>query len=76
VLEASHLLGRGSLAGPGDVEPISLGAGVTMTGTVLSASGGGGSTDGYWTPLTDGDEDETDLIYANGEAIAVWVPTP
>lgn len=31
---------------------------------------------GYWTPLTDGDADETDLIYANGEAIAVNVPNP
>ena len=31
-------------------------------------------TDGYWTPLTDGDVDETDIIYANGEAIAVFVP--
>jgi hypothetical protein len=30
---------------------------------------------GYWTPLTDGDPDETDLIFANGEAIAVFVPT-
>ena len=29
---------------------------------------------GYWTPLTDGDPDETDLIFANGEAIAVFVP--
>lgn len=31
---------------------------------------------GYWTPLTDGDIDEAHLIFANGEAIAVFVPTP
>lgn len=31
---------------------------------------------GYWTPLTDGDTEETDLIFANGECIAVFVPTP
>lgn len=31
---------------------------------------------GYWTPLTDGDVDETDLIFANGSAIAVLVPNP
>ena len=31
---------------------------------------------GYWTVLTDGNVDETDLIFANGEAIAVFVPTP
>lgn len=31
---------------------------------------------GYWTPLTDGDLVETDLIFADGEAVAVFVPTP
>jgi len=31
-------------------------------------------TGGYWTPLTDGNVDETNLIFANGEAIAVFVP--
>ena len=31
---------------------------------------------GYWTPLTDGDEDETDLIFANGDAIMMFIPTP
>ena len=29
---------------------------------------------GYWTSLTDGNLDETDLIFANGECIAVFVP--
>ena len=42
----SKLLGRGSLAGAGDPEEITLGAGLTMTGTVLSSSGGAGVTDG------------------------------
>ena len=31
---------------------------------------------GYWSPLTDGDVDETELIFADGDAIMVWVPTP
>lgn len=53
------------------------GLGITFDDTVpgkrtIASSGGAGS--GYWTPLTDGDPDETDLIYANGEAIAVNVP--
>ncbi len=39
---ASLLLGRGSAAGAGDPEEISLGAGLTMTGTVLDAPGGAG----------------------------------
>lgn len=40
----------------------------------INANGAGNNF--YWTPLTDGDPDETDLIYANGEAIAVQVPNP
>lgn len=31
---------------------------------------------GYWTPLTDGNTTEAQLIYANGQAIAVNVPVP
>lgn len=41
VSAASRLLGRGSAAGAGDVEEISVGTGLAMTGTTLSASGGG-----------------------------------
>lgn len=41
VSAASRLLGRGD-SGSGDVEEITLGSGLTMTGTTLSASGVGG----------------------------------
>jgi hypothetical protein len=52
------------------------GLGITFDDTVpgrrtVNASGAGL---GYWTPLTDGHPDEADLIFANGEAIAVNVP--
>ena len=41
VSATSRLLGRAS-AGSGDVEEITIGSGLTLTGTTLSASGGGG----------------------------------
>lgn len=43
-MTASRLLGRGS-SGAGDPQEIIIGAGLTMTGTTLTASGGGGS---FW----------------------------
>ena len=56
------------------------GSGITLNYTTpnqvtISSTSGPGS-DGYWTPLTDGDPDETQLIFVDGECIAVFVPTP
>lgn len=42
-LSASVLLGRGD-SGSGDPQEITLGSNLTMTGTTLSATGGGGGT--------------------------------
>ena len=42
---ASRLLGRGSAAGAGDFQEITLGGGLSMSGTVLSSSVTGGTVD-------------------------------
>ena len=52
VSAASRLLGRGSAAGAGDPQEISIGTGLSMAGTTLSASGGTGTVDTSGTPAT------------------------
>ena len=44
---ASVILGRGAGSGAGDVQEITLGTNLSMSGTTLNATGGGGS--GTWT---------------------------
>lgn len=67
---ASLLLGRGSASGAGDWQEITLGSGLTMTGTVLSSTGGGGSPHALLDGSTHNDTlagtvAAGDLIYGN-----------
>jgi hypothetical protein len=54
VSAASKLLGRGD-SGSGDVQEITLGANLTMTGTTLAATGGSASLTSVAVAFTDGD---------------------
>ena len=72
VSAASKLLGRGSAAGAGDTEEITLGTGLTMTGTTLAAAG----ADSEWTETDTqaADQDVTNsttLVDATSLSIAV-----
>lgn len=58
---------REVIAGSGIALDYSVYGEVTLSSTVTIP-------DGYWTLLTDGDPDETDFIFANGEPIAMFIP--
>lgn len=58
VSATSRLLGRAS-SGAGDVEEITIGSGLSLTGTTLSASGGGGGSLGAPTFVVTKTTDET-----------------
>lgn len=59
-MPTSRLLGR-TTAGTGDIEPITVGTGLTLSGGVLEATGGGGGG-GTWGSITGDINDQTDLI--------------
>lgn len=69
---ADKLLGRGSAAGAGDWQEITLGANLTMTGTTLAATSGGDAwgdvVDAVITPDADGTRDlaTTTVRFATG----------
>ncbi len=65
---ASRLLGRGSAAGAGDPQEITLGTGLTMSGTTLNAS------TASWIPLVTGAEPPVFVTDGAGHLILVAYP--
>lgn len=68
---ASKLLGRGD-SGAGDWQEITLGSGLTMTGTTLSAAGASGITIGT-TTITSGTD--TRILYNNAGVVGEYTLT-
>lgn len=69
VSAASKLLGRGSAGGSGDVEEITLGSGLSMSGTTLSVTGGGsGEATVFTVAQTAHGLSVGDIVRSNGTA--------
>lgn len=72
---ASRLLGRGSASGSGDFQEISIGSGLSMSGTTLSASGGGGASISYYVKGSDQNSTSSSLADVSGLGATVAANT-
>lgn len=74
---ASVLVGRGSASGAGDFQEISIGSGLSMSGTTLSATGGGGgSADNYVVKTSDYTAFSGDRLAVDTNSAAITITLP
>jgi hypothetical protein len=74
-IASPRLLGRGTV-GTGEVEQLTIGAGLALTGTELRVTATGVEQMGYWTPITNGDPVSPEILFdSNGDCIVGFVPT-
>jgi hypothetical protein len=75
-IASPRLLGRGTV-GPGEVEQLTVGAGLALTGTELRVTATGVEQMGYWSVITNGDPVSPEILFdSNGDCIVGFVPTP
>jgi hypothetical protein len=75
-IASPRLLGRGTV-GTGEVEQLTIGAGLALTGTELRVTATGVEQMGYWTPITNGDPVSPEILFdSNGDCIVGFVPMP
>jgi hypothetical protein len=74
-IASPRVLGRGTV-GTGEVEQLTIGAGLALTGTELRVTATGVEQMGYWTPITNGDPVSPEILFdSNGDCIVGFVPT-
>lgn len=75
---ASVLLGRGAGAGAGNVQELTLGSGLSLSGTTLSATGSGtvSGTTNYVARFTGASAVGNSQIFDNGTNVGIGTTTP
>lgn len=75
-LPPGTLVGRGGGSGSGPAEALTIGDGLTLTGTVLAVDAAAVARMGYWIPITNGDPVTPEILFDSaGECIVGFVPT-
>lgn len=65
-----------SVSGVGTTGQVLTSNGAAALPTWQDATGGETHEDGYWSVLTNGDPDSPEIVFADGDVVMVWVPTP